>query len=189
MMPEHQLFPHHPKDNGGYGPFLPALPTPRCYCGFLAFVKQSRHPESAGHAFYVCQLKRRASSVDSYLQGCNFYQWIDGHDKFDKMIMLFPYDPWKSCPYDEFARWVAPPLNPPEMSDEEKIDATLYRLANRPSCHCGLEAFLQLPSKDGLFTPFYRCRVRDSVSDIVSNEFWNLLCVVHIMTLELHVFL
>ena len=41
-------FVHHPKDHGAIGPFLPALPTPLCYCGLLAFVKQSRHPESVG---------------------------------------------------------------------------------------------------------------------------------------------
>ena len=49
-------FLHHPKDYGAFGPSLPALPTPLCDCGLPAFVKQSRHPESAGRAFYVCQL-------------------------------------------------------------------------------------------------------------------------------------
>lgn len=142
-----QLLPHHPKYHVGFGPFLPALPTPLCYCGFAAFVKQSRHPESAGRAFYVCQLKHCPPTLDANLEGCNFYQWIDRHEMFDPRIMLFPYNPWKSCPYPEFVRWVLPPPNPPEMIDEEKVDATLYRRANPPRCFCGLSALIQLPSK------------------------------------------
>jgi hypothetical protein len=80
-------------------PFLPALPTPLCDCGLSAFVSQSRHPDSARRAFYVCQLKR-PPRLDSYLNGCNFFRWIDGHEMFDPLIRLFPYDPWKSWPYD-----------------------------------------------------------------------------------------
>ena len=41
-------FVHHPKDHGAIGTFLPVEPTPLCYCGLPAFVKQSRHPASAG---------------------------------------------------------------------------------------------------------------------------------------------
>ena len=80
-------FVHHPKDHGGIGPFLPAEPTPLCYCGLPGY------PASAGRAFYCCQLKRRLSTLDAYLEGCSFYQWIDGDEMFDPAIMLFPYDP------------------------------------------------------------------------------------------------
>ena len=125
-------FVHHPKDHGAIGPFLPAETTPLCYCGLLAFVKQSRHPASAGCAFYCCQLKRRPLTLDAYLEGCSFYQWIDGDEMFEPLIMLFPYDPWKSVPYAEYVRWVSPPLNPPEMTKVEKVDAALRHLANPP---------------------------------------------------------
>jgi len=41
---------------------------------------------------------------------------------FDPNIMLFPYDPWKSSPYDEFVQWVPLPSNPLEMRELEKVD-------------------------------------------------------------------
>jgi hypothetical protein len=116
VIPNDNRFVHHPNDHGGIGPFPPALPTPLCACGLPAFVKQSRHPESAGRAFYCCELRRRLSQLHSFVDGCNFYQWIDGDEIFDPSIMLFPYDPLKSSPYDEFVRWVPPPPNPPEMT-------------------------------------------------------------------------
>jgi hypothetical protein len=119
-------FVHHPKDHGGTGPFPPALPTPLCHCGLPGFVKQLRHPKSAGRALYCCQLRHHRSALDSFVEGCNFYQWIDGDEMFDLSIMLFPYDSWKSCPYDEFVRWVPPPPNPPEMTNVEKVDVALY---------------------------------------------------------------
>jgi len=121
---KNKQFLHYPKDHGAFGPFVPALSTPLCDCGLLAFVSQSRHPELAGRAFYVCQLKR-SSTLDAYLEGCNFFRWIDGHKMFDPLIRLFPYDPWKSWPYPKFVRWVAPPPNPPEMTEGEKVDAAL----------------------------------------------------------------
>jgi hypothetical protein len=127
---------HHPKDYGGIGPFLPTEPAPLCYCGLPAFVKQSRHPASAGCAFYCCQLKRRPPTLDAYLEGCNFYQWIDGDEMFEPSIMLFPYDPWKSVLYSKFVRWVPPPPKPPEMTEAEKVDSALRCRANPPRCHC-----------------------------------------------------
>ena len=139
-------FVHHPEDYDGKGPFPPAKPTPVCHCGLPAFVKQSWHPFSPGHAFYCCQLRRRPSNLECALDRCKFYQWIDGEDMVDTKIMLFPYDPWKSCPYEEFVRWVPPPANPPKMTEGEKIDAALNRLVNHPTCHCGKTAVLQVPS-------------------------------------------
>ena len=120
-------------------------------------------------AFYCCQLKRRPPTLDAYLEGCNFYQWIDGDEMFEPLIMLFPYDPWKSVPYAEYVRWVTPPPNPPEMTEAEKVDAALRRLANPPRCHCGVSARLTTPSQCGAFTIFYRCGLPDYVSSHESN--------------------
>ena len=132
------------------------------------FVK-SRHLALAGRAFYYCQLKHGPSTLDAYLEGCNFYQWIDGDEMFDQSIMLFSYDPWKSIPYLEFVCWVLPPPNPPKMKEAEKVDAALRRLANSPKCHCGVSALLTTPSQRGAFTSFYRCGLLDYVSCHVSN--------------------
>ena len=162
-------FVHHPKDHGAIDPLLLAEPTSLCYCGLPAFVKQSRHPASAGHAFYCCQLKWRPTTLDSYLEGCNFYQWIDGDEMFDPLIMLFPYEPWKSVPYSKFVRWVPSPLSPLEMTEAEKVDAALRRLANPPRCHCGVSVRLTTPSQRGAFTAFYRCGLPDYVSFHESN--------------------
>jgi hypothetical protein len=88
-VPNDNQFMHHSKDHGGIDPFLPAKPPSLCYCGLPAFMKQSRHPASVGR----CQLKQRLPTLDAYLEGCNFYQWIDGDETFEPSIMLFPYDP------------------------------------------------------------------------------------------------
>ena len=95
---------------------------------------------------------------------------------FDPLIRLFPYNPWKSWPYLEFVRWVAPPPNPSEMTEGEKVDAALKRLANPPRCHCGLSAILTTPSQRGAFTPFYRCGLPDYVSAHAINLFSEVLC-------------
>jgi len=115
-------------------------------------VKQLRHLKSAGRGFNVCQLKRHPPTLDAYLKGCNFYRWIDGHEMFDLLIRLFPYNPWKSWPYPEFVCWLLPPPNPPDMTKEEKIGASLYHLANPPRCHCGVSTILTYPSQHGAFT-------------------------------------
>ena len=168
-VPNDNQLVHHPKDHGAIGPFLLVEPTPLCYCGLSVFVKQSRHPASVGRAFYCCQLKRRPPTLDAYLEGCSFYQWIDGDEIFEPLIMLFPYDPWKSVPYAEYVSWVPPPLNPPEMTEAEKVDATLQHLANPPRCHCGVSMRLTTPSQRGAFTAFYRCGLPDYVSSHKSN--------------------
>jgi len=63
---KNKQFLHYPKDHGAFGPFVPALSTPLCDCGLLAFVSQSRHPELARRAFYVCQLKRPPDLIHIY---------------------------------------------------------------------------------------------------------------------------
>ena len=88
---------------------------------------------------------------------------------FNPLIMLFPYDPWKSALYSEFVRWVPPPPNPPEMTEAEKVDAALHRLANPPRCHCGVSAQLTTPSQHGAFTALYHCGLPDYVSSHESN--------------------
>jgi hypothetical protein len=163
-VPNDTHFVLHLRDHGGMGPFPPSEPTPRCYCGLSAFMKQSRHPTSARRAFYCCQLKRRPLTLDTYLQGCSFYQWINGDEIFDPMIMLFPYDSWKSVPYSELVRWVQPPPNPPEMIEAEKLTVALRRLMNPPRCHCGPSARLTTSSKPRAFIPFYYCALPDVVS-------------------------
>jgi hypothetical protein len=168
-VPNDNQFVHHPKDHDAIGPFLPAEPTPLCYCGLSAFVKQSRHPVLSRCAFYCCQLKRRPPTLDAYIERRNFYQWIDGDEMFEPFIMLFPYDPWKSVPYAEYVCWVPPPSNPPEMTEAEKVDAALRRLANPPRCHCGVSVRLTTPNQRGAFTAFYRCGLSDYVSSHESN--------------------
>jgi hypothetical protein len=93
---------------------------------------------------------------------------------FEPSIMLFPYDPWKSVPYSEFICWVPPPANPPKMTEAEKVDAALRRLANPPKCHCGVSARLTTPTQCRAFTAFYRCGLPDYVSCHASNLFVSL---------------
>ena len=83
--------------------------------------------------------------------------------------MLFPYDPWKSVPYAKYVCWVLPPPNPPEMTEAEKVDVALRRLANPPKCNCGVSVLLTTPSQRGTFTAFYRCGLPDYVSSHESN--------------------
>jgi hypothetical protein len=168
-VPNNNQFVHHPKDHGAIGPFLPAEPTPLCYCGLPAFVKQSRHPASAGRAFYYCHLKRHPPTLDAYLEVCNFYQWIEGDEMLDPSIMLFPYDPCKSVPYLEFVRWVSPPPNPLEMTEAEKVDAALRRLANPPKCNYGVSVLLTTLSQRGAFTAFCHRGLPDYVNSHESN--------------------
>jgi hypothetical protein len=99
--------------------------------------------------------------------------------------MFFPYDPWKSVLYPEFVRWVPPPSNPPEMTNMEKLYVALDHRVNPPKCHCDKVAVLQEPSKDKLFTLFYRCAQCDNVSIASMILFSEVICVIHIITLEL----
>jgi hypothetical protein len=115
-------------------------------------------------SFVLLPIEALSPTLDAYLQGCSFYQWIDGDEMFDPMIMLFPYDLWKSVPYSKFVHWVWPPLNPPKLIEAEKLTAALRRLMNPPRCHCGLSAWLTTPSKPGAFIPFYYSGLPDAIS-------------------------
>ena len=126
-------YPSEFDEDASVPPALPVL-VYRCEPGNqLAVVKQSRHPKTAGRAFYVCNW----NDLINYCH-CFFFQWIDGLDKFDPRIWLFPYYPSESWPYNEFRRWVPPPPNPAAMTEEEKQEAAIYRVNNPPKCHCGV---------------------------------------------------
>ncbi|KAJ1298807.1 hypothetical protein BS78_01G481800 [Paspalum vaginatum] len=86
------------------------LPVPYYDCGFLAEVKQSRDEDKAGRAFYTCHVKR-AWGDHWFIEPCHFFKWIDGSEKFDPRIRLFPWRSEETYPFEKFRRWV-PPLNP-----------------------------------------------------------------------------
>jgi len=159
-------------------PVPPALPVPNCECGIPAEVKQSRWPTTAARAYYMCSVKWEMHTVsagrDTYYwtKPCMFFQWIDGPDKFDPRIRLFPYDKDETKPLNEFKRWVPPPPNPPPMTNEEKQAAACIRVENPPLCYCGHPSKLQHPNLElpKKFTPFFRCRLTTHVR-FFSNDF------------------
>jgi hypothetical protein len=122
---------------GEDAPVPRALPVPNCLCGVTAYVKQSRCARTAGRAFYCCWIRE----APPLAAPCYFLQWIDGPDKFDPRIRLFPYASHVLKPYDEFQRWVPPPPNPPPMTYEEKQLAAIERVNNPPLCDCGVRAY------------------------------------------------
>lgn len=143
----------------------PSVPVPNCRCDVPAWVTQSRHTKTAGRAYFCCRMKFYLDPTKA--APCYFFQWIDGPDKFDPRIRLFPYNERSELkPYEEFRRWVPPPPNPPPMTKEEKQVAAMERLNNPPLCHCGVKAYLQRPNV-GVpikFTPFFRCSIKTFVS-------------------------
>ncbi|KAF8666090.1 hypothetical protein HU200_053800 [Digitaria exilis] len=123
----------YPSVEDAHGPVPPALPVPNCCCGVPAEVKQSRHPKTAGRAYYIY-----------------FFQWIDGPEKFDLRIRLFPYESEKLVPYHEFRRWVAPPPNPPPMTVDERMAAARRRRKDPLLCHYSRPKY----------SPFFRCSIK-----------------------------
>ena len=96
----------YPSECDEDAPVPPALPVPFCRCepgNQLAEVKQSRYSKTAGRAFYICKWNDSLNPCH-----CFFFQWIDGPDKFDPRIRLFPYYRSESWAYNEFRRWVPP---------------------------------------------------------------------------------
>nr|TKW14172.1 hypothetical protein SEVIR_5G150000v2 [Setaria viridis] len=151
----HMGYMHYVGESNADAPVPPALPVPNCSCGMLAEVKQSRHPKTAGRTFYVCKWRFDPMPAAPY----NFFQWIDGLDKYDPRIWLFPYDSTQLKPYHQFRRWVPPPPNPPRMTKEEKQEAACRRVRDPPMCKYGvatklMRSNLGVPPK---FTPFFRC--------------------------------
>jgi hypothetical protein len=65
----------------------------------------------------------------------------------------------------------------------EKLYAAMDRRVNPPKCHYDKVVVLQEPSKNELFTPFYRCGERDNVSIPLIILFFELICVIDIVTL------
>lgn len=107
------------------------------------------------------------------MDGCLFFQWIDGPEMYDERILLFPHDDEK-VPVEEFKRWVPPPPNPPQMTEEEKNEASRRRVANPPLCKCGYRAELERPPRGLNYIPFFRCPIPLTVGDLLGQ----MLCVV-----------
>lgn len=167
--PKFSLGPSESRHDREDAPVLPDLPVPNCHHGIPAEVKQSRWPNTAGRAYYRCSV--RFEMIDAgggYFYDnspCDFLQWIDGPDKFDPRIRLFPYYENETKPYNEFKRWVPPPPNPPPLTFEEQQAASCIRVKNPPVCHCGVPCKLQHPNLEltHKFIPFFRCKLRTNV--------------------------
>nr|AAV64230.1 unknown [Zea mays] len=71
-----------------------------------------------------------------------FFQWIDGHDKFDPRYLLFANWLCGKTSHERFKRWVPPPPNPPPMTDAEKEVATERKMDLPPRCDCGDRAVI-----------------------------------------------
>lgn len=168
----------YPDEAWPEGPVPPPLPVPLCLCGIPAMVKQSREPRTAGRAYFVCRDK-----YDSECR-CYFFQWIDGQDKYDPRIRLFPYDEKELKTYNEFRRWVPPPPNPAPMTMEEKSEASCIRVKNPPLCHCGYPCKLQRPNigVPAKFTPFFRCKLTTHVSVVLLCFYYSVMLIVNILS-------
>ncbi|KAF8651099.1 hypothetical protein HU200_063629 [Digitaria exilis] len=123
----------YPSEEYADGPAPPALPVPNCCCGAPALVKQSRHPKTVGRAYYKCM-----------------FTWIDGPEKFDPRIRLFPYESAKLVPYHEFRRWIPPPPNPPAMTVDVRMAAARRCVKDPPLCHYNRAKY----------SPFFRCSLK-----------------------------
>jgi hypothetical protein len=143
----------YPNTSCEYVHVPPPFPIPRCDHGEETHVKQSRHLTMATRAYYCCCYK--SVSIIWYLwfwktffttpqsashfrnqDMCRFFQWIEGPEKWNPQILLFPYDRTESSSYRTFKRWVPSPPNPPPMADEVKDEATTRCVCNTPLCKC-----------------------------------------------------
>ncbi|RCV17710.1 hypothetical protein SETIT_3G241200v2 [Setaria italica] len=126
------------KSNAG-APVPPALPVPLCRCGVQAEVKQSRHPKTTGRAFYVCKWTFDPMTTTP----CDLFQWIDGSDKYDPRIRLFPYHSTELKLYHHFRRW----------------EDACRCVRDPPMCKCGVPTKLMCPNLGvpPKFIPFFRC--------------------------------
>jgi hypothetical protein len=120
-------------------PVLQPLPVTMCRCCIPGHVKQSRNEAAGGRAFYTCATKWQLND-DGYqvhtTKTLFFHQWINGLDKFDRRIRLFPWQQSVVHPYHEFRQCVAPSPNPPPMTLQEKQEAGCKCVSNPPLCHC-----------------------------------------------------
>ncbi|RCV42969.1 hypothetical protein SETIT_9G258300v2 [Setaria italica] len=144
---------HYSGESDVDAPVPPSLPIPDCSYGVPAEVKQSRHPKTVGRVFYVCKWKFDPMPTAP----CNFFQWIDGPDKYNPRIHLFPYYSTQLKPYHQFRRWVPSPPNPHRMTKEEKQEAVCRRVRDPSMCKCGVAAKLMCPNLGvpPKFTPFF----------------------------------
>ncbi|RCU61439.1 hypothetical protein SETIT_J002100v2 [Setaria italica] len=151
-----RLYVHYVGESNADAHIPPALPVPLSNrCGMEAEVKQSRHLKIAGRAFYVC--KWTFDPIPA--APCDFFQWIDGLDKYDPRIHLFPYDSIELKSYHQFRRWVPSPPNLARMTEEEKQEAACRRVKDPPMCKCGVATKLMRPNLGvpPKFTPFFLC--------------------------------
>ncbi|TVU12874.1 hypothetical protein EJB05_46540, partial [Eragrostis curvula] len=93
-----------------------------------------------------------------FMNTCDFFQWIDGPEKYDQRILLLPWTV-KKAPYESFKRWVPPPPNPPIMTKEECKAKAKECLANPPLCDCGYRSELETAPPGLKYTPFFRCPI------------------------------
>lgn len=100
-----------------------ALPVPNCRCGVPAKVKQSRHQKTARRSYYVCRFKfvRESGCHNNLPIHFFFFQWIDGHDKFNPRIWLFPY--------------LLSPQNAAPMTVKKILESARKRLRHPPMCN------------------------------------------------------
>ncbi|RCV18505.1 hypothetical protein SETIT_3G306300v2 [Setaria italica] len=152
---QHMGYMHYVSKSDADAPVPPAVPVPDCSCGVLAEVKQSRHPKTAGRAFYVWKWKFDPMSVAP----CNFFQWVDEPDKYDPRIHLFLYD--------------STSLNHIISLGEEKQEATYRLVMDPPMCKCRVAAKLMRPNLGvpPKFTPFFRCSLTTHPTEEKVREF------------------
>ncbi|KAF8664877.1 hypothetical protein HU200_054190 [Digitaria exilis] len=145
----------YPSVKDAHGPVPPALPVPNCCCSVPAEVKQSRHPKTAGRAYYICRFKYDRGTWPNESLLCWFFQSIDGLEKFDPRIRLLPYESEKLVPYHEF-----------RLTIDERMAVARRRMKDPPLCHCGVRATLVVPprgcSPSGRpkYSPFFRCSIK-----------------------------
>ncbi|GJN18436.1 hypothetical protein PR202_gb05599 [Eleusine coracana subsp. coracana] len=102
-------------------------------------------------------LQEMVSLMATVGRECHFFQWIDGPDKYDPRIMLFPYDNKASSPYAEFERWVPLPPDPEPMEEDEMLAVSTRRMHSPPLCKCGYPPELEIPLEELSYIPFFRC--------------------------------
>jgi hypothetical protein len=64
-----------------------------------------------------------------------------------------------SPPLRPFKRWVPLPPNPPLMIDEEKDEASTYRICNSSAYKCDYRAELVYPLAGLDYTPSFHCPI------------------------------
>jgi hypothetical protein len=85
----------------------------------------------------------------------------------------FSYDRNESSPLRSFKRWVHPSPNSSLMTDEEKDEASIYRVPNSHVYKCGYHAELVNPPVGLDYTPIFCCPIPLTI--ILDKRLYNLL--------------